>query len=362
MLRVLVVDDAGIIRSSMAKSVERFDETVVVAGEANHGAEALQWLEHHYADICITDVKMPVMDGLQLIYELGIRYPWMVSFVVSSYDEFDYAKQSIELDAIDYILKPVKQSDLNRALQKTIDKLQSERRRQAYELFIKRLPHHRVLMDQWLEHIGTLRTETMPLLIVETLELLNEWVGDKYYLLNALSMCWLQTIVEELHATKLKIELNEGKDLSLGEKQIEKSRVLFYFRLCAIRRLEEGANLLLQSMNTAKGGQVSKLIDNVKSYIEEKYAEKLSIQELADRAWISRSHMSNLFKQQTGYTVNQYIVETRMRKARDLLLGTSMRSYEVARHVGYDDIIYFSQLFKKHYGLSPMEYKKRMES
>ncbi|RAV01451.1 response regulator [Paenibacillus sp. YN15] len=362
MQRVLVVDDSHLIRSSIAKSVERFSDTVVVSGTAGNGQEALEWLERHYADLCITDVRMPVMDGLALISELGRRYPWMLSIVVSSYDEFDYAKMSIELEAIDYILKPVDQTKLNKALEKSVAKLQAGRLQQAGELFIRKLPHHRMVMNKWLEHIQTLRTETMPLLIVDTLELLKDWVGEKYYLLNALSMCWLQTVVEELHDSKLAIELEEGTDLGLGDKRIETANIRFYFRLCAVRRLEEGAHRLVESMIAAKEGQSPKVIEDIKKHIAGRLAEKPSLQELADQAGISRSHLANIFKQQTGTTVNQYIIAERMRAARDMLLHTAMKSYEIADRVGYEDVIYFSQLFKKHYGLAPMEYKKRMES
>lgn len=362
MLRVLVVDDVPVIRTSITKSVERFDETVVVAGEAGNGEEALQWLGRYYADLCITDVKMPVMDGLQLISELGARFPWMASIVVSSYDEFDYAKQSIELDAIDYILKPIAQAKLNRALDKTVGKLKASRMRQAGELFIKRLPHHRDVMRQWVEHVRTLRTESMPLLIVETLELLKQWVGDNVYLLNPLAMCWLQTVVEELHDAKLSVELVEGEDVGLGEKSIELTDTRFYFRLCAVRRLEEGAQRLMQSMLAARNEMDSRLIAELKAYIAGRLDGKLSVQELADYAGVSRSHLAGVFKLETGYTVNQYMMEEKMRRARDLLLHTSLKSYEIAAQVGYDDIVYFAQLFKKHYGLAPMEYKKRMKA
>lgn len=362
MLRVLIVDDSPIIRSSLAKFVERYDPSVVVGGEAGNGAEALAWLEEHYADLCLTDVRMPVMDGLELISALAVRCPWMVSVVVSSYDEFDYARQSIELDAVDYILKPIDPAKLNRALGRSIEKLKQARASQAGNLFIKRLPYHRELLERWLEQIRMLRMETLPLLIVDTLELLERWADGQYLLLNELAMCWLRSVAGELHDDKLSIELQEGIDAGIGEAALKQADVRFYYRLCAVRRLEEGAYLLAQSMLEARDGQASRMIEATKAYMEAHCAEKLSIQELAERACISRTHMANLFKQETGYTVNQYLVEARMRKARDLLLQTALKSYEIAAQVGYEDVIYFAQLFKKHYGVAPMEYKKRMES
>lgn len=360
MLRVLVVDDAPIIRSSIAKSVERFSSAVVVSGEAANGEEALQWLERHYADLCITDVKMPVMDGLELISQLSKLYPGMKSIVVSSYDEFDYAKQSIELEAIDYILKPIDQKKLDRALDKSIQKLDASRLQQAGGLFMKLLPRHRSMMDQWLEHIRTLRVETMPMIIVKTLEVLKRWAGEQVYLLSALAMCWLHTVVEELHDARLAVDIDDEKDLELGHHILQTANLPFYFCLCAVRRLEEGAEQLMAGMRDSRQGQCSRLIADTKKFILEHLDEKLMIQDLADRAGVSRTHMAGQFKQETGYTINQYIVAERMREARDLLLHTDLKSYEIACSVGYEDVIYFAQLFKKHYEFAPMEYKKRM--
>ncbi|MDF2653429.1 MAG: AraC family transcriptional regulator, partial [Paenibacillus sp.] len=104
MYRTLIVDDAYPIRISLQKSVGDC-EFMIVSGLAQNGLNAIQWLKSNYADICITDIRMPKMDGLELLERIKVDYPWMVSIVVSSYDEFAYARRSIKLDAVDYILK-----------------------------------------------------------------------------------------------------------------------------------------------------------------------------------------------------------------------------------------------------------------
>ncbi|WP_127490757.1 response regulator transcription factor [Paenibacillus glycanilyticus] len=362
MIRVLLVDDSSLIRDSLSLSIEAYHPTTVVAGTAANGVKALDWLDNHYADLCVTDIRMPVMDGLALIGAINERYPWMRCMVVSSYDDFQYAKQSIQLHALDYILKPVDEELLFRALDKASEKLDADRHRDAAQLMLKKLPHYKQWVDKWLEHIRTLHVETLPLLIVETLELLESWVAGNFNLLNPLSNLWLSTIIEELTSDRVKLELDEGDDLGLGDAVLSLQEVRSYFRLCAVRRLEEGAYQLVEAMRGIRDQQSVKVIDKIKMYIDRHYGEAINLQELADHAAMNKTYMCTLFKQETGMTIGTYTVTVRMREARNVLMATTEKIYSIANQVGYEDVTYFSQLFKKHYGLSPLDYKKRMKS
>jgi len=360
MIRVLVVDDAPIIRESLSAAVAEFSDTTIVAGTAGNGAQALEWLEGHYADLCVTDIRMPVMDGLELIGHINGKYPWMKSMVVSSYDDFQYAKHSIQLRALDYILKPIDEEMLNAALHRAAEQLQEERTRDAAELLLKKLPQNRALVNRWLEQIRTLNAVTLPLLIVDTLDVLEQWAAGKYYLLNALSNLWLSSLIEELASDKFVLELQEGKDLGLGEATLPLETIRSYFRLCAVRRLEEGAYRLMDTMRGARDQPTVRAIGQIKSYIAEHYSEQINLQELADIVAMNKSYMCTLFKQETEMTIWSYIVTERMKAARNRLMQTKDRVYEIANDVGYEDVNHFSQLFKKHFGMTPNDYKRRM--
>jgi two-component system response regulator YesN len=357
-----VVDDAPIIRESLSIAVSEFSETTIVSGTAGNGEQALEWLESNYADLCITDIQMPVMDGLQLINEVNQRYSWMKSMVVSSYDDFQYAKHSIQLNALDYILKPIDEDMFQSAMKKAVNRIMDERTRDAAELLLKRLPQNRELVKQWLEQIRTLNMDTLPLLIVDTLEVLEKWAGGKYYLLNALSNLWLASIIEELSNHKFVLELEEGKDLGLGEAILPTGTIRSYFRLCAVRRLEEGAYRLMDTMKGARSQPTTKAISQIKAYIAEHFNDQINLQELADIVAMNKSYMCTMFKQETEMTIWSFIVAERMKEARNRLMQTNDRIYEIANHVGYEDVNYFSQLFKKHYGMSPNDYKRRLNA
>jgi two-component system response regulator YesN len=105
-------------------------------------------------------------------------------------------------------------------------------------------------------------------------------------------------------------------------------------------------------------GQHSNLIRQAKEYIEHHSADaELSLNEVAARANLSASHFSAVFSQETGQTFKEYLTEIRIRKAKELLRMTTLRSAEIAYQVGYNDPHYFSSVFKKQTGLSPMEFR-----
>lgn len=73
--------------------------------------------------------------------------------------------------------------------------------------------------------------------------------------------------------------------------------------------------------------------------------------------YVQKEHQRCSFKDQTGMTIWTYCLSVRMSRARDLLLTTSLRSYEIALMVGYENSIHFSRTFKEHHGMNPMEFK-----
>ncbi|MDD9266137.1 response regulator [Paenibacillus sp. GCM10023248] len=96
-------------------------------------------------------------------------------------------------------------------------------------------------------------------------------------------------------------------------------------------------------------------VDFMTQYIHEHYAEDMTLADLADKVYISRNHLSIIFKNMTGETFNTYLTRVRIEKARELLLERNMLVYEVAEQVGYKNVPYFSTLFKKFTGMNPTE-------
>jgi two-component system response regulator YesN len=107
-------------------------------------------------------------------------------------------------------------------------------------------------------------------------------------------------------------------------------------------------------------GQYKALIRKVKDYIENKYIEpNLTLHDVAAQVNLSASHFSVVFSQETNQTFKEYLTETRINKAKELLQMTGLRSSEIAYKVGYNDPHYFSSVFKKITGVSPIEFRSQ---
>lgn len=361
MYRAIIVDDIPIIRDRITKQIDESPYNVVTVGWAANGEEALEWLGKYFADICITDIRMPVLDGLGLIERIRDKYQWMSSVIISSYDEFEYAKKGIELEAVNYILKPVEKEILDSTLKKVTDKISKVRAEEAASLLLAGMNGCSKLLQKWIEHLKM--TEPMlSELVEETVQVLSRMVGERSFLLEMMAQEWLNVVTAALKQEKISLNNLLENEHEFSKKALSyDENAAFYCSACN-HRLGQGAKEIYGLLSDSKRTSHSRLIDNIINYIEKNYMRKeLTLQEIADFAQISRNHMANLIKQDLGMTLWNYIVDLRIKKAKELLLESSMKNYEVAASVGYEDYMYFSQLFKEHTGMSPAEYRKKME-
>lgn len=108
MMTILLVDDERIEREGLRFLLEKHYQGMTIE-EAANGAEALKWLEQHRADIMITDIRMPFMDGLALTERARSIAPEMKILLYTAYGEFEYARQAIKFGVSTYLLKPIKE-------------------------------------------------------------------------------------------------------------------------------------------------------------------------------------------------------------------------------------------------------------
>ncbi|HBR29267.1 MAG TPA: DNA-binding response regulator, partial [Firmicutes bacterium] len=105
MLKVMIVDDEAIVRIGLKSMIDWESHGFQLVGEANDGQRALDLFQKNKPDLVITDLKMPVMDGLQLMRHLNELDARCRVIVLSSYDEFSLVKEAMKLGAADYLLK-----------------------------------------------------------------------------------------------------------------------------------------------------------------------------------------------------------------------------------------------------------------
>ena len=103
-------------------------------------------------------------------------------------------------------------------------------------------------------------------------------------------------------------------------------------------------------------------VEVARSWIIENMKESITIEKIARQVYMNPTYFCEYFKNQTGETVHDFVTSTRINKARELLLTTNLKVYEISEQVGYADTKYFSKLFKKYYGELPSKYKEKVKS
>ena len=137
-MKMLVVEDEKILREGICKvgNWEAYD--IQIIGTAENGQAALQEIQKERPDIILTDVVMPVMDGIELMRNVYEQYPDIRMILLSGHEEFEYVKKAMEYRACDYLLKPARMEKLLEVVLRVKEEIQAERKKKADEEILKK--------------------------------------------------------------------------------------------------------------------------------------------------------------------------------------------------------------------------------
>lgn len=124
--KIILADDEEEVLESIHRNLDWNKYGFEVAGTFFNGRDVLEFLETQEADIVITDIRMPFMDGIELSKHISERYPQMKIIIISGYGDFHYAKEAISCRVMDYILKPINARELGEVLQRVHETLDQE--------------------------------------------------------------------------------------------------------------------------------------------------------------------------------------------------------------------------------------------
>ena len=131
MLKIFLVEDEMIMREGIKKNIDWEKENFSFVGDAADGELAYPLIIQKKPDILITDIKMPFMDGLELSRLVKAELPDIKIIVLSGYDEFDYAKEAIDIGIAEYLLKPVTSAKLLETLHRVQKTILEQREKEA---------------------------------------------------------------------------------------------------------------------------------------------------------------------------------------------------------------------------------------
>lgn len=123
---VVVAEDELLILENLVKKINSMSLPFCVKGAFEDGDSALEFIKTNHVDLVITDIKMPFMNGLELSRVLHASYPSIKILIISGYNEFTLAQEAIEYQVKGFLLKPIRQEQLEQALTKLLIELDSE--------------------------------------------------------------------------------------------------------------------------------------------------------------------------------------------------------------------------------------------
>lgn len=370
---ILLVEDEQPLLEKLKNNIE-WEEHGYRIFTASNGKEALKSLREDEIDILVTDIKMPGISGIELIKksrELGYE---VIPIIISGYAEFEYARESIRLNVVDYLLKPFRSYRLLEIVEKARKNME-EKQHLNQELQLLKEEMGRNIQDNPaldlllnMDEIDVYKKQEVVLKHENLFQ--NLKAGSRKDILADIED--LFTDIEELAIKEntvviinsvILLALKLLKDLDFKHED--------FIRQLEIKQeiVEKGdmrrflTEFLLQVNHFIKTGNRSvnkRLISKVKSVVEEELTSGITLGDLASRFNVSNSHLSRLFHRHTGKKFSHYLDDIRLIRARELLKTTDNKIYQIADEVGFDDPYYFSSWFKKKTGLSPTTYRNNI--
>ncbi len=517
MHKILVVDDEKLLRQGLIHLTNWTEHGYIVTGEAANGIEALQFIKANRPDIVITDIVMPVMGGIELIKKLREEGDNLPVIIVSSYSEFQYVREALQLGAVDYLLK---QEIDPPSLLRVLDKARSKAERNGNhsrevpsaaaeyleQLFLSLLTTELVdkkvffnnisssgfvLHDENLQLILLCPEQSTPWLDIKTnypaatlkkaildcfqpeltpfiffsserviTLLLNTSPADAHKIEaaciqainqinspgNGVYVAALSEIYSGIEQTrniyfktlpvaqfrfynhaqllfkfteyegKIAAPIADHKKLAASLEKLDFAGLYNYVadyidsylkkggyfepyelkkmlvevfnyllfslseigfeiteikenRFQYIKMIESAQSMpqLLQDFKnitemvglTHKAGvkKYSELITGVMDYIKNNFGENISLTTASSHLHVNKNYLCDLFKQQTGENFSDYLIKIRLESAKQKLKTSHLSVAVVGEQVGYPNSSYFIQLFKKHLGITPLEYR-----
>ncbi|SFT08788.1 response regulator [Paenibacillus sp. BC26] len=127
MIKLMVVDDERWIREGLKQTIDWGSHGIQFIGDAEDGCEALKLIDSNVPDIVISDIRMPTMDGMELIEEIERRGLDIKVIFISGFSDFVYAQKAVKLGAFDYILKPIEEKVLMEIIERCIYEILKQR-------------------------------------------------------------------------------------------------------------------------------------------------------------------------------------------------------------------------------------------
>ncbi|MCT2196929.1 response regulator [Paenibacillus sp. p3-SID1389] len=358
MYKVMIVDDEPLFRDYLRMKMNWETYGFKVCCEARNGKEALDEAQKHHPHLSLIDINMPFMSGLDLAEQLKVRFPGMVIVFVTGHNEFDYVRQAVRLGVNDYLLKPFDREELAAMLERIrpvlpelhdVNQEQEEGPKDSRPFEQAADIHQNIMMSLRFRDPDLSDEVKRSVRRLQTSDVNSEYAF---------------TMLMGLVSVGLSFAAERGvpsENLWGHHPEQAPANRLRHFSTWAEAEawMLSFFERIVKLTENPLPSKSYKLFLASKTYIEQHYHEEdLSVEDVAAAVFVDSSYLRRVFRKESGYSVLDHIVHTRMKKAKELLQEGNLKLASVAEAVGFSDPNYFSKCFKKKFGMTPTEFEK----
>lgn len=397
--RLMIVDDEYLVRMGMKETIDWENLNIEVVADCSNGAEAYDAVHALHPDVIVCDVRMPVMDGLELAQKLYDENFDGVVIMYSGFKDFEYARKAISCGVSDYILKPINNEEFTKTVRRALSELEEKRssRMRMSELEAGLPIIREKLLESLLDGTGDDQTAAKLHAVgcnvpqsglvvycrmlsgkdddafkglfdsiskaLEQFDNVTAFAGDSFYVITSLSDTGVvaRFISGELDCMQKSRSCRVACGISGSFTQAGQiSEAYKKAKARSERAILPFLNYISADGEPEKAGKDNyKLVRDAMDIIVSDYSKKLSVKKVAQRLYVSESHLMHEFKDVAGKTFNECLTEYRISKSCELLSEGGMSVNEIAYKVGYTDVRYFSQVFRDIVGMTPTEFSMK---
>lgn len=393
MRKVMIVDDEMLARKMLRESIvwEEYGYTVIY--EAQNGKEALEKIKELSPDVIFVDIKMPVMDGLEMLRQMNALQTDSKAVLLTCYEDFSYVRDAMRYGAVDYLTKHTfEPEDLISLLGKIEKQIRKEKAHQESFNILKDDVLNKV-MESSLTREDIRRYVEIGILPVSKPRYLMVCFKLQKDLNNEKCRIFENKLKEVLRERIDGRVITDAYTSTVREKEIYS--ILLCQEECSVSEIKQNIREGITSLHSTipdkdirwltgityhifnhwsdLPGALKEVRDIVRvdgeylecspkiimaiEYIRENYHKPITLEEVADYVGISRVYLSQTFKKETNKNIWDYLAQYRLSKAKELLLTSNLKIYAIAELCGFGSPQYFNKIFKRLTGFSPYQFK-----
>jgi two-component system, response regulator YesN len=339
LLRILLIDDDVHVLACLQAMIPWSDLGYEISGTAGNGSDALRLIQEDMPDVVITDLKMPVMDGLEFCRNLQALRDDIPILFLSAYEDFETARLAMKYNVTDYILKPINPQKIQ-LLCSILQELGSSYQQQV---FFTRIRDSQSRQQEIAERLHTCDTAWFSGFFVH----FTDCLSCRFQLIREACVSMIQILY--------RTEINGQKARKIAELQQHATKMEM------VSFVAEQYDDFLKNAAAGSIDYYDGIFQQIRAFIQENFTSPLfDSSSIVARFHFSQDYLNRIFASHAGETLNAHINRLRMEHALALLQDLDLSIKNVAESSGYSNQNYFARIFKKQTGITPSEYQMEL--